>query len=213
MKIRFTLALLFLPISIGNIASPWSIRQIDFRNFTYAWDDAPGPFDTTWRWLDSSPESQIKVSDGIHRFDDENDLGEGPSPLLRVASVIYGDLTGHGTDEAIVELNYSTGGTANWDYLYVYSLTKGHLLLLGRLESGSRGYGGLIRVRVEGTSLVTDFADKDKLRGDCCSAGFIRVRYRLQRGTFVEFGARQYGDMELREGPKGMYKWEETKTE
>jgi hypothetical protein len=212
MKIFFSLALLLLPVSIGHAALQSPIRQIDFKNFTYAWDE-PIALDTTWRWLDSSPESDIKVSDGMYRFDDEDDTGDGPSPFITEDSVTYGDLTGDGTEEAIVKLNYSTGGTHNWDYLYVYRLTKSHLSLLGRLESGSRGNGGLISVKVKGTSLVTDFADKDKLRGDCCSAGFIRVRYRWQRGTFVEFGARQYGDMELREGPKGTYKWEEAKTE
>ena len=52
--------------------------------------------------------------------------------------------------------------------------------------------------------LVTDFADKNRLRGERCSAGYMRVQYRWQRGTFVEFGTRQYGDMELHEGRKGM---------
>ena len=214
MNLHFSLVLLLLlPFSMGHTASSQSpIRQIDFRNFTYAWDE-PIALDTTWRWLDSSPQSHIKVSDGMYSFDDENDMEGEPSPFLSVDSITYGDLTGDGTEEAIVKLNYSSGGTANWDYLYVYRLRKGHLLLLGRLESGTRGYGGLIRVTVEGASLVMDFADKDKLLGDCCSAGYIRVHYRWQRGTFVEFGARQYGDMELREGPKGMYKSQESKTQ
>jgi hypothetical protein len=204
-----SLALLLMPIVVGPAAPTRSpIRQIDFRNFTYTWDD-PVPLDTTWRWLDSSPESEIKVVDGTYRFDDEDDLGEGPVPFLSVVSVTYGDLTGDGTEQAAVELNYSTGGTNNWDYLYVYKLRKGRPLLLGRLQSGNRGYGGLIKVTVARGMLFTDFADKDQLRGECCSAGYIRVRYQWRQGRFVEFGTREYGDMELRKGPKGIYQWEE----
>ena len=210
MKTRLTLALPLLAVATWPIASAQSpIRQIDFRNFSYPWDDSRNVWLDNWRWLDSSPQSQIEVSNGRHRFDDEGEREQEPSPLLTVDSVTYGDLIGDGAEEAIVKLNYSTGGTANWDYLYVYRLRNGHLILLGRLESGSRGYGGLMKVSVRDKLLVTDFADKDKLRGECCSAGYIRVEYRWQNGAFVDFGTRHYGDMELHEGPKGMYKWEE----
>jgi hypothetical protein len=210
MKTRLALALPLLAIAVWSIALAQSpIRQIDFRNFSYAWNGPQNHASDNWRWLDSPPQSKIKVSDGTHHFNDENATEQEPSPFLTVRAVTYGDLIGDGSEEAIVKLNYSTGGTANWDYLYVYKLANGHPILLGRLESGSRGYGGLIKVSVRDRLLVTDFADKEKLQGECCSAGYIRVQYRWQRGTFVEFGTRQHGDMELHEGPKGMYKWEE----
>jgi hypothetical protein len=49
--------------------------------------------------------------------------------------------------------------------------------------------------------LVADFADSEKRIGDCCSEGYIRVRYRWQGGAFVEEGNREYGKIDLHEGP------------
>jgi hypothetical protein len=57
-------------------------------------------------------------------------------------------LDSDGIEEAVAALNYSTGGTQNWDYLYFY-----------RMETGSRGYGGLVRTFVQDQLLVVDFAD------------------------------------------------------
>jgi hypothetical protein len=179
------------------------IRQIDFKNFTYAWDDPAMSVPESWHWITSSPKSRIKASKGIHHFYEQgrDEYEREHAPLISVDSVAYGDLVGDGNEEAVVSLNYSTGGTANWDYLYVYKLKNGRPALLGRMQTGSRGYGGLIKASVQNGFLVVDFADKDRRVGDCCSEGYIRVRYRWQKGSFVEVGTREHGDLELREGP------------
>jgi hypothetical protein len=114
-----------------------------------------------------------------------------------MAGVTYGDIDGDGAEEAAVHLNYSTGGTANWDYLYVYKLEHGRPKLMERLESGSRVSGGLVRSAIEKEILILDFADPERSAGDCCSEGYIRVHYRWQDGRFVETGARERGDLEL----------------
>jgi hypothetical protein len=113
--------------------------------------------------------------------------------------VTYGDLDGNGTEEAAVHLNYGSGGTQNWDYLYVYKSVDGRPSLIGILISGERGYGGLVRSSIENGLLVLDFADADRRVGDCCSEGYIRVHYRWRNGTFVEIGARERGDLNLHE--------------
>jgi hypothetical protein len=59
-------------------------------------------------------------------------------------------------------------------------------MLLARLESGSRADGGLLKVAIEQRTLILDFADTEKRAGDCCSEGYIRVKYRLKDGRFVE---------------------------
>jgi hypothetical protein len=107
-------------------------------------------------------------------------------------------LDGDGNEEAIVHLNYSTGGTANWDFLYVYGQGHGQLPILGILESGSRGYGGLVRTRITQGLLVLDFADAERRVGDCCSEGYVRIRYRWKKGVFVETGTRERGDLDLK---------------
>jgi hypothetical protein len=201
--LQITLAsLIFGAVTTGR-AQVIKIRQIDFKNFTYAWDDPAIGVSERWHWITSSPKSRIKASKGVYHFCEQG-LDEYEcehAPLIRVDSVAYGDLVGDGNEEAVVSLNYSTGGTANWDYLYVYMLKNGRPTLLGRMQTGSRGYGGLIKAAVQNGFLVVDFADKDRRVGDCCSEGYIRVRYRWQKESFVEVGTREHGDLELREGP------------
>jgi hypothetical protein len=205
MKRTLQISLVFLVL--GMIASAdaqvTKIRQIDFKNFMYAWDDPPDDVPGTWHWITSSPQSRIRISKGIHHFyaqaQDEYEREHAPS--VSVDSVTYGDLVGDRGEEAVVYLNYSTGGTANWGYLYVYGLKNDRPALLARMETGSRADGGLVKVSVQNGSLVVDFADKDRRVGDCCSEGYIRVRYRWQKGEFIEVGTRERGDLELHKGP------------
>ena len=116
---------------------------------------------------------------------------------VMVLSVAYGDLNGDGLDEAAVDLIFGTGGTANWHYLYVFTLANGSPELLGRLQSGSRADGGLLKVAIERNTLILDFADSKRRVADCCSEGYVRVRYRWQSGRFVEVGTRISGDLEI----------------
>jgi hypothetical protein len=114
-----------------------------------------------------------------------------------MGSVTYGDLDGDQSEVAAVALNYSGGGTANWDYLYVYKLEKGVPRLRGWLESGSRADGGLVGVTIQNGQLILDFADSERRIADCCSEGYIRVRYVWKERRFVETGARERGDLNL----------------
>ncbi|MHB8486586.1 MAG: hypothetical protein ACYDCM_12800 [Candidatus Acidiferrales bacterium] len=117
-------------------------------------------------------------------------------PYLSLRSVVYGQLTKNTLEQdAVVDLLYDSGGTANWHYLYVYHLKDGKPELMAWLESGSRADGGLVKVDVRDHLLVLDFADPSKREGDCCSDGYIRVSYRWQNGRFVEVPPRQYGPL------------------
>jgi hypothetical protein len=198
---------MILSLSIGaalaaDTPKTTAIRRVDFKNFSFLWDEEMGEYSlvpSISRWISPLPQKQIRAVRGIHYFylpsqgKDERE----PAPLVSVDSVTYGDLDGDGIEEAAVHLNYSTGGTQNWDFLYIYKLSQGSPRLLGVLESGSRGNGGLVRVCVTGGLLVLDFADAERRVGDCCSEGYIRVRYRWQDRSFVEGGPRERGDLPL----------------
>ena len=177
------------------------IRQIDFRNFTFPWEgsfpddglDVP----SEWHWMYGSPQSKLVLVNGRSDINEENlpqDV-RGSLPLVTFESVTYGDLSADGAEDAAVNLTYHSGGTANWSYLYIYKLEQGRLKLLSRLESGSRADGGLIAVSIEHGMLVLEFQDAAREDGACCSAGFIRVRYRWRQGRFVEVGPREHGDL------------------
>jgi hypothetical protein len=175
-----------------------SIRNVDFKNFDYPWDERAGDR-TVWQWLDTSAETSVRLTDGVAELNnsDDPDQSVGDMPSLRLTSVTYGILGPHGNEAAAIELNYSTGGTDNWDYLYVYELENGSPKLLGRLQSGSRADGGLVKVAIQNRALVLDFADAERRLGDCCSEGYIRVTYRLKNGRFVESGPRSQGDLSI----------------
>ncbi len=100
------------------------------------------------------PSVNIRVANGIHQFYPRNrDALEGIYPLIRVNSVTHGDLEGDGAEEAAVHLNYSTGCTSNWDFLYLYRLRHNVPKLFAILQSGSRGSGGLVRVSIAQSTL------------------------------------------------------------
>src|SRR5882672_10672632 len=203
--LRMLIATLGLAAVTTNAQNTITIRRIDFDNFTYPWTDAEPPEDINqpWHWFTSAPDLHFRAVNGVHHFylRDQDDYVRERSPLISVDSVSYGDLDGDGVEEAVVALNYSTGGTANWDYLYVYKLEKCQPKLVARMQTGSRGYGGLVRAFVRDNLLIVDFADPERRVGDCCSEGYVRLRYRWQEGLFVEEGIRERGNLDLREGP------------
>jgi hypothetical protein len=196
--------LLFLTVllAIGTTATiprnKNAIRQVDFKNFVYPWEE-PGYVPSNWNWISPAPGETVRLINGESRYatPSQKESEQASLPYVRLSTVTYGDLDGDGNDEAAVVLNYSTGGTANWSYLYIYKLHRKVPKLLARLESGSRADGGLVQVSIEDGVLVLDFADHDRRIGDCCSKGFIRVRYRWHRGGFVETGPQERGDLNV----------------
>jgi hypothetical protein len=202
---RILLVLFALTILARGAPKIPSIRSIDFKNFSFPWDDNmkhPPSYDASpWHWLMPLPQSRIRVVNGAHHFyePDQSQLERERSPLVSVDALAYGDLDRDGIEEAAVHLNYSSGGTQNWDYLYVYKPANEHPRLMGILKSGERGYGGLYRAAIQNGLLILDFADLDRRVGDCCSEGYIRVRYRWRSGAFIEEGPRERGDVNLNE--------------
>jgi len=197
---RATLLLLMLSALPVHAANPDGIRSIDFKNFAFPWDNDVHLTDrSTWHWIASRPQTLVRIENGIHYFRHSDQSASKPSPVISVDGVTYGDLDGDGTEEAAVHLNYGSGGTQNWDYLYVYKRVDGSPKLIGLLISGERGYGGLVGSTIQNGLLVLDFADADRRVGDCCSEGYIRVHYRWRNGTFVEEGTRERGDLNLHE--------------
>jgi hypothetical protein len=201
---RATILALSLAAALtAGVPKSTDIRRVDFKNFLFPWDEAmaeASSVPSVWRWIDPLPRSHIRAVRGIHHFyfSGQSDLEREHAPLISVDSVTYGDLDGDGGEDAAVRLNYSTGGTSNWDFLYIYKLDRGLPKIMGVLESGSRGYGGLVRTSIAEGLLVLDFADPERRVGDCCSEGYIRIRYRWRHAGFAEEGSRERGDLPLK---------------
>jgi len=183
----------------GAAENPSDIHSIDFKNFSFPWDTKVALADkSTWHWIAWRPQTVVRVKNGIHFFREAGQSDPHFGPRLSADAVTYGDLDGDGSEEAAVHLNYGTGGTQSWDYLYVYKLVDGHSKLIGLLVSGERGDGGLVRCVIQNNVLVLDFADPNRRAGDCCSEGYVRVHYHWRNGAFVEEGVRERGDLPLK---------------
>lgn len=158
-----------------------SIRQVDFKNFTYPLSGPTLGHDRL-KWLDMSKASHIQLVDG---------KDAAGSPGFTLESVEFADVTGEGQEEAVVVLHFRTGGTQQTDYVYIYSFAAGKPKLLAYFHSGDRGSSGLYRVYGENAKLVVELFDPEKRSGDCCSSGFVRTRYKWHNGRFEASGARE----------------------
>ena len=113
-------------------------------------------------------------------------------PTLTFDSVVYGALAGIKSRVAAVVLTYHGGGTATWQYVYLFAVKASKPQLLAWLRTGSRGAQGLRNVSITGGDLVLVVNDPDRQQGDCCSAGSITTRYRWSGDSFSAIGKPVY---------------------
>ncbi|MGH9605959.1 MAG: hypothetical protein ACRD3N_09695 [Terracidiphilus sp.] len=178
-----------------------SIRQVDFKNFTYPLSGHLLGHDRL-QWLGTSKDARLARAP--IRLVNGSDLTKSSSFVMdgkeydqyegfTLQSVQYADLTGDGKEDAIVVLRYLTGGTQTTNYVYVYALDPGKPKLLAYCYTGDRAYSGLYKVYGEDGELVAELFDPKKAEGDCCSSGFVRTRYQWRDGRFEAVGAPEYG--------------------
>src|SRR5688572_14779238 len=142
---RGALILVLISLLPGAVFAA-DIRSVDFRNFVFH----PSCAD-----FESSTEAKVPVRVAGGRFEAQpgTDL-EGL--YFEVGEILYGDLTGDGSDEAVVRSLCSTGGTGRFDEGFVYGMKDGKPVLLGRIPGGDRASGGVRCVRVEDGALEVE---------------------------------------------------------
>jgi len=130
----------------------------------------------------------------------KDEIGRPFDPWLNLVDVTYGDVTGDGTEEAIINLGWTTGGSAIPDLVYIYGLSHGKPKLLWTFETGDRAYGGYKNVFAENGQLVVELNGWDKIigrnlyeedgtnRGACCPTFFTRTRYKWTNKHFQQQG-------------------------
>lgn len=191
-----------ISISSGAAGSQKSIRQVDFKNFTFPLrGHLLGHNRLQWLSTDVHPQRTP-----IHLVNGE-DLRKAGSVVIdgreyvqwegfTLQSVSFADLTGDGQEEAIVVLHYRTGGTQNTNYVYIYSFAAEKPKLLAYFYAGDRAYSGLCKVIGDRGELVVELFDPEKRSGDCCSSGIVRTRYRWEHGQFKAVGAAERETLE-----------------
>jgi hypothetical protein len=184
----------------SNKSQPKSpVGQIDFKNFTY-------PKLPTGK----CSMNDVRLTNGKY---------EAPETVPRkipsvdcwsvvLGPITYGDVTGDGEEEAIVELYAEAGGTEASQDVYIYTLQGGNPVLLWKFATGDRADGGLRRIAAENGELVVELfgvgtAIEKKLYGTedvgaCCPKHFTRTKYKWVATQF-----QQDGPEEVFQNPSG----------
>jgi hypothetical protein len=184
-----------------RIVAQDSIRQVDFKNFIYP---LSGPLlgHTELKWLSvpndgGSRTRTFHLKDGKAFTKDlslrQNGREYAQYEGFALQSVTYADVTGDGKEDAIVVLQYLSGGTQNTHYVYIYSLVARKPKLLAFCHTGDHAYRGLYKVYGEHGNLVFELLEPGKSEGDCCSSGFVRTRYRWDGSQFQAAGRPEFG--------------------
>jgi hypothetical protein len=171
-----------------------SIRDIDFKNFTY-------PTLPTGK---CAKLSGVRVRNG--KYGSIENFSPRVAPRagcwqVTVAPIIYGDVTGDGREEAIVVLYAEMGGTESSNDVFIYTLKHNKPALLWKFWTGDRAEGGLVKLYAEDGKLVVELAGKNKfigthyfandgsaVNGLCCPTVITRSKYQWVRGAFRRRG-------------------------
>jgi len=160
-----------------------TIRQVDFKNFSYPLSSHMLSH-ARLQWLDPSPGGNIK-GPAIRLVNGKDVSG------FTLQSVAYADVTGDGKEDAVV-VRYDGGGTQNTHYIYIYSMADGHPKLLAFCHTGGGTNLGLHKAYGEQSQLVIELIDRQSLPGNCCTSGFVRMRYKWRDGGFQISGAPEH---------------------
>lgn len=170
-----------------------SIRDVDFRNFTY-------PRLPTGKCSMRT----VRLSNGEYQASERRVPRKVPSNdcwSVAMTPVVYGDVTGDGREEAMIVLYAERGGTESSNDVFVYSRRNNRLVLLWKFETGDRAEGGLVKIYAENGKLIVELAGKNKFiggnfyghddtfTGDCCPTMITRSKYQWIRGAFRRRGS------------------------
>lgn len=172
--------------AVPNAVPDTPIRSTDFANFTY-------------------PKHPDLMSAGERRktftLKDGNFEGSKNEVGMRLYKCSYGDVTGDGEEDAILQLGVDTsGGSAIISAVYIYTWRDNGAKFLWSFVSGDRADGGLRAVYATGGELVVELEGKDKIigtdlfaddgtsSGDCCATLFTRSRYGCKGKRFRQQG-------------------------
>lgn len=179
------------PSSKENELQPKSsIRQVDFRNFSYP--KLP---------TEKCSMEEVHLKDGKYEAPEEIVPRKIPSKdcwSVTLGPIDYGDVTGDGIEEAIVTLYAERGGTESSQDVYIYSSRGEAPALLWKFATGDRADGGRRRISAENGELVVELYGVGAVIGkdlydtedvpDCCPEHFTRTKYKWVGSKFQQDG-------------------------
>jgi hypothetical protein len=162
---------IFFITSIARAQS--DIRQVDFKNFTYS----PACVEEN---------QTIRAKNGEYSRGNPNDPS-GDTVYFQVVEVVYGDLTGDGSEEAVVSTLCNTGGTGQFTDGIIFTLRGGKPVEITTLGMGDRAYDGIESVRIENGLLKV--GRYGTISGGACCPEYVDTHtFRLAGDKLVETG-------------------------
>lgn len=176
--VTFAISLMAAVLAVGLAARPQSsalnkasssIRSVDFLNFTYK----PGCTSGT-----------VTTKNG--EYDSPHDPQEDAPVYFTIKEVIYGDIRGDGSEQAVVLTGCNLGGTGYWTEAFLFELRAGKPVQVESVGGGDRAMGGIQSVRVEGHLLKV--AQQYGI-GACCADYIENTTYVLRENRLVPVGS------------------------
>jgi hypothetical protein len=150
------------------------IKAVDFANQTYR-----------ARPIYKQDNGTFNLVDG--RYEGKFDPTTDQKYPVSLSFLAYGDVTGDGSDEAMVVLFENVKGTALPYFVYIFTAERTSPRLLWAFETGDRADGGLRRVFSEAGNLVVEqYFNPANIRSSCpaCPTHFTRTTYRWRSRGF-----------------------------
>jgi hypothetical protein len=170
-----------------NKTTASAIGKFDFTNYTY-------PLPRGWQDPDGD---EAQLENGNRKMTGEK-IG------LSYVATKYFDVTGDGSDEAIVVLKIVTAGSAIPQLVYIFKWKDDKPELIWYFRTGDRADGGLRDLQPESGMLLVELYGQDrfilgevetsKITGDeeqlCCPTFFSRTFYKWNGKNFLMQGKR-----------------------
>ena len=145
-----------------------SIRDVDFKNFTYTHADL-GTF--------------TAKNGEYERPSAEDDFVE----TFSVVKVEFGNVDGKSGDEALVMHVYGGGGTGQFDQIDVYAMKSGKAKVVASIPGGDRGDGGLNGFSIKGGgTVIVERLNSTEEDGACCPSQIMVETWNLKGGKMVQ---------------------------
>lgn len=174
MKI-FLSATLFLLVTVSVSLAQKSIRDVDFKNFTYEVSCV------------GEDKRKVTVKDG--EFSEIKEVDGYPDRFFYgVSEPNYGDIDGDGAEEAVLISICNTGGTGNFSVGHVFGMKNGKAEEIATIAGGDRAYGGLREIKIENGLIVIKQNDVGERGGACCPEFEVTTKARFTNGKLEEVG-------------------------
>ena len=172
----------YQPVTVITSDENFSIKKIDFKNFTYS---------------DKAGKNIFTLTNGEEPFGQMKDIA------FKLKSIEYADLTNDNEDEAIIHIliQYGAGSSG---LLYIFTLENQKPKMLWYVESGYGAEGELKKIFAEDGNLIAELFGNNsfnQITGEfkfqnqkvvpknlCCPTSFTRFNFQWNGEKFVIFG-------------------------